>query len=178
VFFILEQVRGRRVPPPVTHVHDPAAEIRTWIIGTGASVAEGRDRHQVFNFGVTDPQNNHVNIFQDDNKLDRVLLATIISGPVPGGESAMQADRRSELIWKLRFGLLDMGVSFIGLPPLTNVRLLTSIYVEDLTRRELLDKMALIQRAVLFLQWNVQKVYGRGAGGSTSRLQQACPLTS
>ena len=171
VFFILEQVRAQLarpiLPEPVPPPRDLAAEIREWIRRTGASLAEVPNRGTVFNFAVTDRQKNHVNVFQPDNQLDRVILGTVISGPAP--VDSMPADKRTDFLWRLRFGFLNMGVSFAGIQtPWTEVRLSTSISVDELTMPELVSRMERIQRAVLFLQWNLLREV-EGAGGPASQ---------
>ena len=71
---------------------------------------------------------------------------------------AMSAAERQEILWELRFGLLDLGVEFTGVtlqPEMIMLR--KSIYDDALTKDAFLHRVDELSNAVVFVLWTLQR---------------------
>ena len=76
--------------------------------------------------------------------------------------SNLDPAKRDEILWELRFQLLNMGLKFSGVEAkLERVRMHTRLYLEDLTRNEFIRTVGTIQDSVLVIQWVIHKHLGQ-----------------
>ena len=67
------------------------------------------------------------------------------------------ADRR-DLLWEIRFGLLNLGVEFTGVTePLELVMVRKSIWDDALTRDCFMNRVDEVNAAVIFVLWTLQR---------------------
>jgi hypothetical protein len=72
--------------------------------------------------------------------------------------AAMAAAERSEFLWELRFGLLKLGVEFIGVAdPLEEVMIRKCIWDDGLTKDEFMNRVDQVNSAVIYVLWTLQR---------------------
>jgi hypothetical protein len=139
-------------------------EIRDWLLKSGMSIREMPDQHAAFNFDVTDEEGRHVTIALPLESPDRITLASRIAlSPSDAARiEAMPNGQRSNLLWDLRFGLLNIGVGFMGvqLPlPADGIFLGTDVWLDALTKHELMNRLLLLRRALLLINWTINRAF-------------------
>lgn len=81
--------------------------------------------------------------------------------------SALTSAERREFLWDLRFGLLKLGVEFIGVvDPLEEVMIRRSIYDDALTQDEFRNRVDQVNTAVLYVIWMLQRRLPMGDSGA------------
>lgn len=88
---------------------------------------------------------------------------------------AKTRDERQEILWKLRFGLLQLSVEFAGVneQPET-IMLRKSIYDDALTKDAFLHRVDEVCSAIVFVLWTLQ----RSLPGLTENLDSAEPFVN
>lgn len=72
--------------------------------------------------------------------------------------TALSAVERREFLWDLRFGLLKLGVEFIGVAdPLELVMIRKTIWDDALTKDEFMNRVDHVNSAVIYVIWMLQR---------------------
>lgn len=72
--------------------------------------------------------------------------------------TALSATERREFLWELRFGLLKLGVEFIGVAdPLDEVMIRKTIWDDALTKDEFMNRVDQVNSAVIYVIWMLQR---------------------
>jgi hypothetical protein len=68
---------------------------------------------------------------------------------------SLAADKRKEILWNLRFQLLQMNVDFVGVAePLQDIILTQRIYLDGLTKDAFIQRFLTVRNAVIAVIWS------------------------
>ena len=143
--------------------------IKSWLLEDGFEVEEVSDRESVFNLSVRDRQGRTVNIFQhmtDPNKLTIATRLALSAQHINGLRelSKRNHERWTDAIWDLRLELLrfelghEPSVSNEG--DLSELRLESSIYYDELQRGLLMRKLLLIRSTMVWIFSRIEQALG------------------
>ena len=81
--------------------------------------------------------------------------------------TALSAAERREFLWDLRFGLLKLGVEFVGVAdPLEEVMIRKCIWDDALTKDEFMNRVDQVNSAVIYVIWMLQRRLPMGDSGA------------
>jgi len=117
-----------------------------------------------FGFVVDDLQGLRVLVYQNPNQPDAVLMTAVFEFVDEYAKKLLtqQASARKEMLWNLRFALLDTQMAFRieGEPPKA-VTLTTIIYSDGLTKDRFCHEFFKVRQANLRLLWMMDRALDR-----------------
>jgi hypothetical protein len=147
--------------------------IQKWLMDEGFGVRQVSNPLCVFNFEVEDGQGRSVTVAQLADKPDQIQLGVNVQ--LSPGEAArvdaLESSKRDELLWNLRFALINLGVGFQNVDvPLEKVTVETVIYYDGLTKHEFMHRLLLVRRALVLFIWILNRQFREPARSIGFRL--------
>jgi hypothetical protein len=131
-------------------------KVQVWLLEEGYKLQSVHNDRLFFNFDVVSHNGQHLNILQPIEKADQIMIATRgVFAERLEAISKLTKNEENELIWKLRFGLLNFGVGFLVEPPLNSVNLQRAVYYDGLSKDLFMCRLSEVERALLFCFWVV-----------------------
>jgi hypothetical protein len=153
-------------------------EIKAWLIEEGWSVRQERPVGMAWSLVATSRQQVLVNLQQRSDHPDQVLIFAILQLEEATCDQIMQlpmAERR-ELLWDVRFRLLQLGVEFDGITePPQRVTVGLAIYRDGLGKDNLLRRMTQVHNATLAAAWTFARKFAEPPPERTMGLIHAEP---
>jgi len=138
-------------------------QIEKWLLDEGFKVESVTNKNAYFNFFAEDPYGRKVSVSQPIKKADQIRLVAGVrlSQEQLNKLSQMSKDRRNEILWKLRFGLLDRGVGFSLIAmPLRGIKISTVVFFDGLTKDHFFNKLFEVSSALVFIFWTIARELG------------------
>ena len=132
--------------------------IQNWLMGEGWTLAEQSHPDLAWLVRAQDAAGRKVLVGQNKQRPELIHLEARvdISEEQRQKFGLLAAERRSELLWRLRFRLLEMNVDFAGIAdPMATVILTQRIYLDGLTRDAFMQRFLVVRNAVIAVIWSV-----------------------
>jgi hypothetical protein len=145
---------------------DTRAKVQSWLLGEGWSLTEKNHDDAVWLLEARDGGGRHIVTGQKKGATDQVLLEGVVGIADAHQEqfAALPAEVRQELLWELRFALLNMGVEFSGVQePFNRVMVGQRIYHDGLTQDRYLQRVSQVRSAIIAVIWTIARRLGLGA---------------
>ena len=131
--------------------------VQNWLMSEGWQIAELTHPEFAWLIRAEDGGERRILVGQNKAREDRVHLeANVkISDDHRKLFEDLPADKRKEILWNLRFQLLQMNVDFVGVAePLQDVILTQRIYLDGLTKDAFIQRFLTLRNAVIAVIWS------------------------
>ena len=138
-------------------------QIEKWLLDEGYKVKSVTNKNAYFNFFAEDPYGREVSVSQPIKKADQIKLVAGVrlSQEQLNKLSQMSEDKRNEILWKLRFGLLDRGVGFSLITmPLRSIKIWSVLFYDGLTKDHFFNRLFKVSNALVFIFWTIARELG------------------
>jgi hypothetical protein len=132
--------------------------IQNWLMGEGWTLAEQSHPELAWLIRAQDAGGRRVLVGQNKQRPELIHLeARVDISEEHQRKFALQAaERRSEVLWRLRFRLLEMNVDFAGVAdPMATVILTQRIHLDGMTRDAFMQRFLRVRNAVIAVIWSV-----------------------
>jgi hypothetical protein len=133
-------------------------KIQKWLMSEGWQIAEQTHPNFVWLIRAEDGGERRILVGQNKAKEDLIHLEAIVNLADEHQKKfeTLDADRRREILWKLRFRLLAMNVDFVGVAePMQSVLLTQRVYLDGLTKDAFLQRFQIVRNAVITVIWSI-----------------------
>jgi hypothetical protein len=141
-------------------VDETRDKVQNWLMSEGWQIAEPTHPEFAWLIRAEDGGERRILVGQNKAREDRVHLeANVkISDDHRKLFEGLAADKRKEVLWNLRFQLLQMNVDFVGVAePLQDVILTQRIYLDGLTKDAFIQRFITVRNAVIAVIWSTIK---------------------
>jgi len=141
-------------------IAEAKAKVEQWLTEEGFKVADDPHPDCAFRLSADDGQGRSVSILQRPGRIDQVEVGVNVEleSTETAKISKMQPSERMELLWNLRFQLINLGVGFQGPElPLRAITIETVVYYDGLTKHEFIHRVALVRRAMVATVWTLNR---------------------
>ena len=146
------------------HFNGKHGRIQTWMLNAGYQIGEAQADNAMWVVGAMHPMGLPIVIVQPRQPTD--LL--VIQAQVELDETARQkfaelsSEQREAFLFRVKLGLLQMGVGFDGLgDPLQRFLVNQSVYDDGLTKDVFFQRIDQVRYAVLHVIWSLNQKLGR-----------------
>jgi hypothetical protein len=132
-------------------------KVQNWLMSEGWQIAEPTHPEFAWLIRAEDAGERKILVGQNKAREDRVHLeANVkISDDHRKLFESLAADKRKEILWNLRFQLLQMNVDFVGVAePLQDIILTQRIYLDGLTKDAFIQRFLTLRNAVIAVIWS------------------------
>lgn len=136
------------------------ARVQSWLLGEGWQLTEKTHGDADWLLEARDGAGRHVVVGQKKGREDQILLEGVVGIADVHQErlAALSADERQELLWDLRFRLLQLGVEFQGVQdPLVRVMVGQRIYFDGMSKDRFLQRVSQVRNGILAVIWSVSR---------------------
>ena len=139
-------------------------QITKWLLAEQWKLRELSDDKTAWAIVAEDSQSKKVILAQPNDKPEVVLIqaAVNVAKEQSAKIKALEARDRQDLLWEIRFQLLNMRVKFQGVsddPEKIIVK--QHLYFENLNRNEFVRSLETVQDSILAVIWIIQKRLGQ-----------------
>jgi hypothetical protein len=138
--------------------------VTRWLLQEGWKLQEETpNQAAAWSLGGEDSQGKKIGFAQLVGRPDSVAVhaAMTYSEDDTKRLNGMEPGKRDELLWEIRFRLLEMDVSFQGVElPLRRIFMNRTVYMDGLTKREFMEEVSRVQRAILLVHWLYRRHMG------------------
>jgi hypothetical protein len=141
-------------------MEETRGKVQNWLMSEGWQIAEPTHPEFAWLIRAEDSGERRILVGQNKAREDRIHLeANIrISDEHRKLFESLPADKRKEILWNLRFQLLQMNVDFVGVAePLQDVILTQRIYLDGLTKDAFIQRFITLRNAVIAVIWSTIK---------------------
>ena len=141
-------------------------KVTQWLISDGWKVTDHPSSQAAWRIVAEDSQQKRIALGQISQKPDLLIVQGSLAwtDEVRFKAQLLSLEKREELLWDLRFQLLNMGVKFDGVDSsFKSVEILTNFYLEGLRRNEFSERVSRVQDALLAAGWIVHRRLGQPA---------------
>lgn len=141
-------------------IAETKAKVERWLMEEGFKVTDDPHPKCVFRLSADNGEGRSVSILQRSGKVDQVEVGVNVEfeSTETARISKMEPPERMELLWNLRFQLINLGVGFRGLDlPLRMITVETVVYYDGFTKHEFIHRVALVRRAMVAAVWTVNR---------------------
>jgi hypothetical protein len=131
--------------------------VQNWLMSEGWQIAEPTHPEFAWLIRAKDSGERRILVGQNKAREDRVHLeANVrISDDHRKLFESLPEDKRKEVLWNLRYQLLQMNVDFVGVAePLQDVILTQRIYLDGLTKDAFIQRFITVRNAVIAVIWS------------------------
>jgi hypothetical protein len=131
--------------------------VQNWLMSEGWQIAEPTHPEFAWLIRAEDSGERRILVGQNKAREDRVHLeANVrISDDHRKLFESLPEDKRKEVLWNLRYQLLQMNVDFVGVAePLQDVILTQRIYLDGLTKDAFIQRFITVRNAVIAVIWS------------------------
>ncbi|HKZ80924.1 MAG TPA: DUF2299 family protein [Pyrinomonadaceae bacterium] len=137
------------------------SRIQSWLMQEGWKIGELPITEAAL-WGITATSDiGHVIIVaQPRQPTDRTIIqaSVTVDDDTKRQIAAMSQEKRQEFWWRIRLGLLEMGLEFSGFAePINLLGVSQRIYDDGLTKDEFLQRVSQVKRGVIFILWMIQR---------------------
>jgi hypothetical protein len=135
-------------------------KVQNWLMSEGWQLAEPTHPDFAWLIRAEDAGERRVLVGQNKAREDRIHLeANVrISEDHRKQFESLPDDKRREILWDLRFQLLQMNVDFVGVAePIEEVILTQRIYLDGLTKDAFIQRFLSVRNAVIAVIWSTIK---------------------
>ena len=146
---------------------DLRAQVQNWLLGEGWQLTEKPHEDALWLLEAQDAGGRIVVVGQKRGKTDQVLLEAAVALTDNHRErfERLAAAERQELLWDMRFRLLQMGVEFQGAQePLVRVVIGHRLYLDGIGQDRFLGRVARVRNAVIAVIWTIARHLHLGPG--------------
>lgn len=132
--------------------------IQNWLMGEGWNLSEQTHPNLAWLIRAEDAGGRRILVGQNKERTDLIHLEARVDIADEHREKfeSLPAQRRSDVLWNLRFRLLMMSVDFTGVTePMTAVLLTQRIYLDGLTKDAFIQRFLVVRNAVIAVIWSV-----------------------
>jgi len=132
-------------------------KVQNWLMSEGWQIAEPTHPEFAWLIRAEDGGERKILVGQNKAREDRVHLeANVrISDDHRKQFESLPEDTRREILWGLRFRLLQMNVDFVGVAePIQDVILTQRIYLDGLTKDAFIQRFLTVRNAVIAVIWS------------------------
>ena len=140
--------------------NDKQARVRTWLRQEGWRIGELYAPDAAWIFSAEDNNENAVIIGQPKQPPDELFIHgnIKISEDCRENLEALSPQEYRQLLWNLRFGLLQAGVDFMGIDdPLDLIMMRQNIYDDGLTKDMFFQRLHQVIRGMRFVLWALMR---------------------
>jgi len=134
--------------------------VQNWLMSEGWQIAEPTHPEFAWLIRAEDGGERKILVGQNKAREDRVHLeANVkISDDHRKLFESLAEKKRREVLWNLRFQLLQMNVDFVGVAePIEDVILTQRIYLDGLTKDAFIQRFLTVRNAVIAVIWSTIK---------------------
>jgi hypothetical protein len=135
-------------------------KVQNWLMSEGWQIAEPTHPEFAWLIRAEDGGERRILVGQNKARADRIHLeANVrISDDHRKLFESLAEDKRREILWNLRFQLLQMNVDFVGVAePIQDVILTQRIYLDGLTKDSFVQRFLTVRNAVIAVIWSTIK---------------------
>ena len=135
-------------------------KVQNWLMSEGWQIAEPTHPEFAWLIRAEDGGERRILVGQNKAREDRIHLeANVrISDDHRKQFESLPEDKRREVLWNLRFRLLQMNVDFVGVAePIQDVILTQRIYLDGLTKDAFIQRFLTVRNAVIAVIWSTIK---------------------
>ena len=135
-------------------------QVQNWLMSEGWQLSEPTHPEFAWLIRAEDAGERRILVGQNKAREDRVHLeANVrISDDHRKQFESLPEDKRREVLWDLRFQLLQMNVDFVGVAePLKDIILTQRIYLDGLTKDAFIQRFLTVRNAVIAVIWSTIK---------------------
>jgi hypothetical protein len=133
-------------------------KVQNWLMSEGWQISEQSHPNMEWLIRAEDAGQRKILAGQAKAREDQILLeATVhLADEHRQKFESLPEERRREILWKLRFRLLMMGVDFAGVAePMEAVVLTQRIYLDGLTKDGFVQRFLVVRNAVIAVIWSI-----------------------
>lgn len=146
--------------------------IEKWLLEENFKVQSDTESNYLFTLLVEEPSGVRSVILQPLQSIDRILISITVELAEEQQAKIKMMDKgeRSQFFWEITSGLLNLHVNFSSISiPLKQVRIISEIYYDGLTKNFFMGSYGMVRRALAFLLLSLErKVGGEGKTIDTS----------
>jgi hypothetical protein len=144
--------------------------LRGWLTAQGWTIDEQDQADMLWAFGAQDRHGKRISFFQPRFSEDEFVVHSAVSYS-DSDRARVEAHPprvRQQLLWDIRFRLLDMEMRFEGADiPLQLISMSRTVSMDGLTKKEFWQEVSRVYRAILGVQWLFQRHLGEPAADDT-----------
>ncbi len=136
------------------------AKVQNWLMSEGWQIAEPTHPEFAWLIRAEDGGERKILVGQNKAREDRIHLeANIrISDDHRKLFESLAEEKRREVLWNLRYRLLQMNVDFVGVAePIQDVILTQRIYLDGLTKDAFIQRFLTVRNAIIAVIWSTIK---------------------
>ncbi len=133
-------------------------KIQNWLMNEGWQIAEQAHPGMTWLIRAEDAGGRKILVGQSNARTDMIHLEARVNIEDDYRQrfESLPEDKRSEILWGLRFRLLQMNVDFAGVTdPMAAVVLTQRIYLDGLTKDAFLQRFLIVRNAEIAVIWSV-----------------------
>jgi hypothetical protein len=134
--------------------------VQNWLMSEGWQIAEPTHPEFAWLIRAEDGGERRILVGQNKAREDRVHLEANVKFSDDHRKlfESLPEIKRKEILWNLRFQLLQMNVDFVGVAePLEDVILTQRIYLDGLTKDAFIQRFITVRNAVIAVIWSTIK---------------------
>ena len=135
-------------------------KVQTWIMSEGWEISEASHPNFAWLIRAEDGGERKILVGQNKAREDGIHLeANVrISDDYRKQFESLPEEKRREVLWNLRFRLLQMNIDFVGVAePIQDVILTQRIYLDGLTKDAFIQRFLTVRNAVIAVIWSTIK---------------------
>jgi hypothetical protein len=139
---------------------DVRDKIQNWLMSEGWNIAEQAHPELAWLIRAEDAGGRRILIGQNKARTDLIHLEARVNVAEEHRSKfeSLPAEKRREILWKLRFRLLMMNVDFAGVAePMQAVLLTQRIYLDGLTKDNFTQRFLTVRNAVIAVIWSIMQ---------------------
>ena len=142
------------------NMEEPRSEIQNWLMSEGWQIAEPTHPDFAWLIRAEDGGERRILVGQHKAREDRIHLEANVrfSDDHRKQFESLPEEKRREVLWDLRFRLLQMNVDFMGVTePIQDFILTQRIYLDGLTKDAFIQRFLSVRNAVIAVIWSTIK---------------------
>ncbi len=139
-------------------MEETRGKVQNWLMSEGWQISEQSHPNMAWLIRAEDAGERKILVGQVRAREDQIILeATVhLADEHRQKFEGLPEERRREILWKLRFRLLMMGVDFAGVAePMQAVVLTQRVYLDGLTKDAFVQRFLVVRNAVIAVIWSI-----------------------
>ena len=133
-------------------------KIQNWLMSEGWQIAEQAHPNMMWLIRAEDAGGRRILVGQSKAREDLIHFGARVNIEDDYRQrfESLPEDKRREILWDLRFRLLQMNVDFVGVTePMAAVVLTQRIYLDGLTKDAFIQRFLIVRNAEIAVIWSV-----------------------
>ena len=139
------------------------SNIEQWLLEENFRVQSDIKSNNLFTLLVEEPSGVRSVILQSLQSIDRITISitTELAEEQQAKIKIMDKGERSQFFWEIKSGLLNLHVNFSSISlPLKQIRIISEIYYDGLTKNSFMGNYGMVRRALAFLLLSLERKIG------------------